>query len=183
MLTLTNQSEARLNLIRQLFKDSGRVEAIVCGPATNERKQLKRAVLDAADGLTSDNWQARGDRHTPDRRAQSDKQLNQMKARVSALIAQTREWWKLAADQFFMDLHLSDANLTMGGLLAIGEAVIEVTAEPLLECSRFSRQYDNEATKSVKSKLAKPLNVQSINAKVPSFGTVGLGDSIRRTGG
>jgi MOSC domain-containing protein YiiM len=89
----------------------------------------------------------------------------------------------LAGDQFYIDFDLSNDNLPIGSLLTIGEAVIEVTAEPHLGCSEFSRRYDRETTKFVNSKIDKMLNLRSINAKVISSGKVDLGASIRKIGG
>ena len=183
LFTSTNELEAGLDLIRQSPKDSGRVELIVCRPAVGKREELNQAVLDVDRGLDGDNWLARGDRHTADRRAHPDMQLNLMNARTIALIAQTRERWKLAGDQFYIDLDLSNENLPVGSLLAIGEAVIEVTAEPHLGCSKFSRRYGREATKFVNSKIGKMLNLRGINAKVISSGKVDLGASIRKIDG
>ena len=181
LFTSTNQLEAGLDLIRQSPKDHGRVELIVCRPAVGEREALNQAVLDVDHGLDGDDWLARGDRHTVDRRAHPDMQLNLINARAIALIAQTRERWKLAGDQF--DFDLSNDNLPIGSLLAIGEAVIEVTAEPHLGCSKFSRRYGREATKFVNSKIGKMLNLRGINAKVISSGKVDLGASIRKIDG
>ena len=179
----TNELEAGLDFIRQSPKDSGRVELIVCRPAVGKREELNQAMLDVDRGLDGDNWLARGDRHTADRRAHPDMQLNLMNARAIALVAQTRERWKLAGDQFYIDLDLSRDNLPVGSLLAIGEAVIEVTAEPHLGCSKFSRRYGREATKFVNSKIGKMLNLRGINAKVISSGKVDLGASIRKIDG
>ena len=179
----TNELEAGLDFIRQSPKDSGRVELIVCRPAVGKREELNQAMLDVDRGLDGDNWLARGDRHTADRLAHPDMQLNLMNARAIALVAQTRERWKLAGDQFYIDLDLSSDNLPIGSFLAIGEAVIEVTAEPHLGCSKFSRRYGREATKFVNSKIGKMLNLRGINAKVISSGKVDLGASIRKIDG
>ncbi len=53
-----------------------------------------------------------------------------MNSRVIALLAQDKERWQLAGDQLYVDLDLSADNLPSGSRLAIGSALIEVTAHP-----------------------------------------------------
>ena len=70
----------------------------------------------------------RASRRTPDGSAHPDMQLNIMNARVIALVAQARDRWPLAGDQLYIDMDLSDGNLPPGTELALGDAVIEITA-------------------------------------------------------
>ena len=65
-------------------------------------------------------------------------QLNLINARALDLIAADKSRWQLAGDQLFVDLDLSGANLPRGSRLAIGTAIIEVTAVPHTGCKKFS---------------------------------------------
>ena len=58
-----------------------------------------------------------------------------------ALLAQDRERWPLAGDQLYIDLDLSDDNLPPGSQIAIGTAILEVTAEPHTGCKKFASRY------------------------------------------
>ena len=86
-------------------------------------------------------------------------QLNLMNSWAIALIAQTPERWQLAGDQLYVDLDLSEANLPAGTRLAIGGAVIEVTAEPHTGCAQFSQRFGASARKFVNSEGGRETSV------------------------
>ncbi|HVK98664.1 MAG TPA: hypothetical protein VM553_02585 [Dongiaceae bacterium] len=174
------QLEAGLELIRQSPVDEGCVELIVCRPASGTRKVLPRCELSLELGLVGDNWKQRGYRKSPDGRAHPDMQLNLMNARAIALIARTPARWPMAGDQFYVNLDLGPANLPPGTRLAIGSAVIQITAEPHRGCVKFAERFGQDAVRFVNSDAGKALNLRGINAKVIQPGQVATGDVIRK---
>lgn len=170
--------EAGLTHIRAAPKDNGPVELIVRRPAIDQREVLETATLDLAQGLVGDNWLQRGLGSMGAGSARADMQLNLMNSRVIDLLAQTKDRWPLAGDQFYVDIDLSAANLSAGARLAIGSAVIEVTAEPHLGCKKFSQRFGRDAMKFVNSMVGKALNLRGINARVIEPGIVKTGDAI-----
>ena len=175
-----DELEAGLPEILASPKDDGVVSMIVRRPDTDQREVLGSGELDVAEGLVGDNWRVRGSRMTADGSAHPEMQLNLMNARVIALVAGSREHWALAGDQFFVDLDLAKENLPAGTRLAMGSAVIEVTAVPHLGCKKFTTRFGLEAMKFVNSRRGKELCLRGINAKVVESGRVGTGDTIRR---
>ena len=153
---------------------------IVSRPRTGEREILERAELDIELGLVGDNWQARGSSMTENGAAHPEMQLNLMSSRAIELIAAERSRWQLAGDQLFVDLDLSGENLPPGTRLAIGSAIIEVTAEPHTGCKKFVDRFGLEAMKFVNSPMGRELNLRGINAKVVKAGTVVVGDVINK---
>jgi MOSC domain-containing protein YiiM len=99
-----------------------------------------------------------------------------MNARAIALVAQSDDRWPLAGDQLYLDLDLTDENLPAGTRLALGSAVIEVTAEPHIGCRKFSDRFGVDATRFVNSKEGRRLHLRGINAKVVQSGTIRVGD-------
>jgi hypothetical protein len=178
-LTLA-EMEAGLDFIRQSPRDSGSLKLIVRRPKTDEREVLTEGQLDPAHGLVGDNWKARGSRSTPDGSATPEMQLNVMNARVIELLAQAPERWALAGDQLYVDFDLSEANVPPGTRLAIGNAVIEITAPPHLGCKKFSARFGPDAMKFVNSPEGKQLHLRGVNAKVVTGGLVHSGDKIFR---
>ena len=87
----------------------------------------------------------RGSPYTKDGSAHPEMQLVLMNSRVIALVARSEDRWPLAGDQFFVDLDLSKENLPAGARLAMGSAVIEVSAEPHLGCKKFVSRFGLEA--------------------------------------
>ncbi len=156
------------------------LKLIVCRPEPEEREVLTEGRLDLAGGLVGDNWKARGSRGTPDGSANPEMQLNVMNARVIELLAHDKERWALAGDQLFVDLDLSESNVPPGTRLAIGEAVIEVTAPPHLGCKKFSARFGPDAVKFVNSEEGKALHLRGVNAKVIQPGVVRRYDPVRK---
>ena len=183
MFLSTQQLEAGVELIRQSPQNNGLVEHIVCRPDIGTRQVLDEAVLDVSEGLVGDNWLMRGYRKTADGSSHPDMQLNLMNARSIALIAQSKDRWQLAGDQFYVDLDLSYDNVPPGTRLALGEAIIEVTAEPHLGCQKFVERFGKDAALFVNSDTGKSLNLRGINAKVVKPGRVMVGDQISKSGG
>ncbi len=169
--------EAGLAAIRSAPREQGTLELIVSRPGVNEREILAAGMLDLAAGLVGDSWLSRcgGEASAADR----DVQLTLMSSRAIGLIAGPQERWPLAGDQLFVDLDLSAENLPPGTQVAIGAAVIEVTAEPHTGCGKFVQRFGPEALKFVNSPLGRALNLRGINARVVQAGGVRVGDAVR----
>ena len=174
------QLQAGLDHIRQSPRDKGVLELIVRRPAIDAREVLAEGWLDTVEGLAGDTWRVRGSSRTPDGSAHPDMQLNIMNARAVALVAQERARWPLAGDQLYVDMDLSDENLPAGTRLALGEAVIEVTAQPHTGCKKFMARFGADAHKFVNSAQGKQLHLRGINARVVQAGTIRVGDSVRK---
>ncbi len=178
-LTLDSMN-AQLDTIRQSPRDNGTLEMIVCRPDVDQRQMLFEAEVDVTRGLIGDNWLTRGDFHDPTAPANPDSQINIMNSRVISLLARERERWQLAGDQLYVDLDLSDENLPPGSRIAIGTAVLEVTAEPHTGCKKFAQRYGPDAPRFVNSPEGKRLHLRGINARVIQSGTLRTGDTIRK---
>jgi len=176
----TQELEAGLDVIRQSPKDAGAIELIVRRPEEGAREVLTEGRLDLAEGLVGDSWHSLGSSLTPDGSAHPDTQLTLMNARTIALVAQDRERWPLAGDQLYIDMDLSGENLPPGTLLALGSAVIAVTAQPHTGCQLFRERFGTDALRFVNSPVGRQLNLRGINAKVVQPGVVQVGDIVRK---
>ena len=172
--------EVGLEDIRRSPKAEGALAMIVRRPRKDEREVLEEGQLDLAEGLVGDSWRTRGSAQTADGSAHPDMQLNLMNARVIALLAQDKSRWPLAGDQLFVDLDLSADNLPPGVRLAVGSAVIEVTAQPHTGCQKFVARFGVDATKFVNSPLGRELNLRGVNARVVQPGQIRVGDTVRK---
>ncbi|MEM1174117.1 MAG: MOSC domain-containing protein [Pseudomonadota bacterium] len=171
---------AGLDHIRRSPADKGVVHMIVRRPETEQREVCESGRLDEAEGLLGDNWSARGSSRMPDGSAHPEMQLNIMNSRVVDLVAVTRDRWPLAGDQIYIDMDLSKDNLPAGTRLALGSAIVEVTAEPHAGCKKFVARFGLEAMKFVNSGLGKTLCLRGINAKVVRSGEFRVGDIAQR---
>lgn len=171
---------AWLGEVKRSPADGGTVELIVRRPSTDDREELDEGELDLAVGLVGDNWLERGSRSRPDGSAEPDAQLNIMNSRAALLVAGGRERMALAGDQLFVDLDLSPGNLPPGTRLAIGSAVIEITAKPHTGCAKFTRRFGLAAHRWVNGLDGKAHHLRGVCAKVVQAGTVRRGDVITK---
>ncbi|HLO15009.1 MAG TPA: MOSC domain-containing protein, partial [Anaerolineales bacterium] len=121
-----------------------------------------------------------GSKHTDDGSANVNAQITVTNARSIESVAQAQERWPLAGDQLYIDMDLSEDNLAPGTQLAIGSAVIEVTAQPHTGCNKFSARFGVEALKFVNSPEGKRLHLRGINTKVIQGGMVHVGDVVKK---
>lgn len=168
----TEQIEAGMDEIRQSPDNNGILELIVRRPQEDQREVLETGELDTEKGLVGDDWLT--DDGNP------ETQLAIMNSRIIDLIAQEKERWKLAGDQLYIDLNLTDENLPHGTRLQIGDAVIEVTPKPHNGCKKFVERFGLEAMKFVNSPIGKQFHLRGIYAKVVQSGTIRQGDVIQK---
>ena len=171
---------AALDEIRLSPSASGTVELIVRRPAEDEREVLDEGMLDLDEGLVGDAWRSRGSGRSPDGSANPDAQLTLMNARAAAVITGSPERWPLAGDQLYVDLDLSIENLPAGTRLAVGKAVVEVTAEPHTGCAKFSARFGTEALKFVNKSPGRELRLRGVNTRIVTPGAVRTGDAVTK---
>lgn len=172
--------EAGLDHVRESPRDAGVLRLIVCRPRVDAREVLREGELTEADGLVGDGWRARSGSRRREEPLDPDTQLTVMNARVAALVARQPDRWALAGDQLFVDVDLSAANLPPGTRLALGGAVIEVTAVPHRGCAKFVERFGLDAMKFVNSAVGRELNLRGVYAKVVEPGTIRAGDTVRK---
>lgn len=174
--------EAGLDHIRDSPRDDGRVVLVVRRPATGKRDLPGEAMFDVVTGLAGDNWLARGSSRTPDGQADPQRQVTVMNARAAELVAGGTDRMPLAGDQLYVDLDISVDNLPAGSLLAVGRAVLEVSAVPHLGCAKFVERFGAEAMRFVNSRVGRQLRLRGLNARVVRPGVVCPGDLATRAG-
>ena len=172
--------EATLPAALQSPKDEGTLDLIVRRPAVGRRDVLDAGELDPATGLAGDTWNVRSSSRTTDGSPHPEMQINVMNSRVIAMIAGEKARWGLAGDQLYIDLDISAANLPPGSRLAIGSAVIEVTAQPHTGCGKFLKRFGVDATKFVNSPKGRALHLRGVNARVVVPGRIQTGDRVRK---
>jgi hypothetical protein len=173
--------EAGLDEIRSSPADLGTLDLIVRRPSVDGREVLDEVELSLTDGVVGDTWNARGSSRTEDGSSHPDMQLNVINSRLSRLVGGDDDQVRaLSGDQLHVDLDLSLANLPPGTRLAIGEAVIEVTAQPHTGCVKFAARFGKQALRFVNVGVGKQLRLRGINAKVVTPGVIRRGDGVTK---
>ena len=185
MLTINHLSitelEAGLGIIRQSPSDQGLLKMIVRRPKTDEREIVNEAELNLEVGLVGDIWKVRGSKATPDGSANIEAQITLMNMRAISLLAQDESRWALAGDQLYVDFDLSETNLPAGTRIAIGSAILEVSATPHTGCAKFSERFGKDALKFVNSPDGKQLHLRGINTRVVQAGEIRVGDVVKKS--
>jgi hypothetical protein len=151
----TEALEAGLDEIRNAPSDLGRIELIVRRPGVEERELVEQATLDGDDGLVGDNWRVRGSSRTPDGRSNPEAQI-------------------------YVDFDISEENLPAGTRLALGSAVLEVSAHPHTGCDKFSARFGRDAMRFVNSPVGRSLRLRGMNTKVVVGGVIAVGDNVTK---
>jgi len=168
----TAEIEERLNEVLESPRDNGTLRLIVRRPQEDAREVLETGELDTEKGLVGDDWETND--------GNSETQIAIMNARIVELLAQSADRWKLAGDQLYIDLNLTDENLPAGTRLMIGSAVIEVTPQPHNGCKKFVARFGLDAMKFVNSAIGKQFHLRGIYAKVIQSGTIRPGDAVKK---
>jgi hypothetical protein len=93
-------------------------------------------------------------------------------------IAGDVERWPLAGDQLYVEFDISEENLPPGSRVAIGEAVLEVSAKPHTGCEKFSARFGLEALRLVSTPEGRALRLRGMNTRVAVGGAVRVGDRV-----
>jgi len=168
----TEEIETNLRDVLESPRDNGILELIVRRPQENLREVLDAGELDTEKGLVGDDWL------TDD--GDYEAQIAIMNSRIAALLAQDENRLKLAGDQLFIDLNLTDENLPAGTRLSIGAAIIEITPKPHNGCKKFVERFGLDAMKFVNSSIGKQFHLRGIYARVVKSGTIRQGDIVRK---
>jgi hypothetical protein len=169
----TDQIASSIDEVTGSPKNKGSLDLIVCRPEINERRVLDTGELNIDLGLIGDNWITCGD-------ANPEAQITIMNSRMIALIAQAKDRWKLAGDQLYIDMDLSDENLPADSYLSIGTAVLKVSAKPHNGCKKFVERFGLDAMLFVNSDVGRRFHLRGIYAKVVRSGVITQGDLVEK---
>ena len=168
----TTELEAGIEPVRLSPSEVGTVEMIVIRPVTGERVVAGECEVSLDGALHGDRW-SDGPR-TP------GTEITLMNSRAAELIAQSRDRWPLAGDQFFVDFDLSEDHLPPGTKLAIGDVLLEISSIDHTGCAKFAHRFGKDALKFVNSPVGSSLNLRGIYASVVAGGVVKVGDKISK---
>ena len=172
--------ERGLRKVLQSPKDGGRLEAIVVRPGAKQRRSLGECELSPEGGLHGDRWADGCWKTLPDGRPHPDVQVAIMNSRAIAWIAGDRSRWELAGDSLYVDLDLSDENLSPGDRLSVGSVILVITETPHLGCQTFGERFGAEAVSFVNCPEGRRLHLRGIYARIIQAGLVTVGDVVRK---
>lgn len=172
--------EAGLARVLEAPRDVGVVRLVVRRPGRGQREVLEQGELDVELGLVGDDWINRpgmgSDRPSP------YAQVTVMNARFAELISGSEDpaAWAQCGDQLYIDLDLSSDNMPPGTRIGIGDAILEVRAEPHTGCAQFRSWWGPDALRLANGPRYRSLRLRGANTVVLRSGTVRPGDIARK---
>jgi len=161
---------ARARALAAAPRDAGRLALIVRRLATGARETPAEARLSLEEGVPGDAWSRR-----PPRKPEA--QLAVMRRDVAELLANGQPL-TLFGDNLFVDLDLSATSLPVGTRLRVGEALVEMTAEPHDGCRKFRERFGADALRFVQAKATRDRNFRGVYWRVVEPGVARVGDAI-----
>jgi hypothetical protein len=176
----TQEIKHRMPWVLDSPRDNGIVRLIVVRPQTDQRDVIEQAHFSPAAGVAGDNWQHDCWKRLADGRSDPDVQVAIMNARMIEVLAGDQTHWPLAGDQLFVDFDLGTANLSPGDQLKVGDAILEITAEPHRGCRKFKQRFGEQALNYVNSAEGDRHRLRGVYAKIIEVGKVETGDAIKK---
>ena len=172
--------EAGLPEILKSPRDEGELRGIVIRPNTDERERREKCELSPEGGVHGDNWSSSTWRRNEDGSPGTEMQASIINARLLDLLAGSNQAWELAGDNLVVDFDLSVDYISPGTQLAVGDALLEVTAEDHSGCSKFRARYGEDALQFVNSDAGHRHNLRGVYARILKGATVRVGDRVRK---
>ena len=148
---------------------------LVCVRKAGGRHETPGAVdVTPGGGLTGDRWADRRPGTDPD----GATAVTLMNATVAELVADAAHPLAAPGDNLLVDLDLSVEALPAGTRLAIGSALLEVSAQPHTGCSTFRDKFGLDALKWVSTPTGRAQRLRGVNCSVVRAGTISVGDAI-----
>jgi hypothetical protein len=175
-----DELEAGMAMLLDSPTEEGTVRLVVRRPGKGLRENMEVGQLDTEAGLLGDDWLNRPG-------SNSDKpspyaQVTVMNARVAELISGDPEpaAWAQCGDQLYLDLDISEANMPAGSRIGIGEAVLEVQAQPHTGCLQFRQWWGADALRFISTDRGRQMRMRGANTIVLRPGLVRPGDIARK---
>jgi len=161
-------------------RNTGPVKLIVARPQAEQRTVVERAMFSSEAGVAGDNWQTHCWKKLDNGQADPQVQVAIMNSRMIEVLTNYINYWPLAGDQLFVDFDLGIDNLNAGDQLQIGDAMLEITAEPHRGCHKFKQRFGDAALQYVNSAQGDKHRLRGIYAQIITTGEVCVGDSIKK---
>jgi MOSC domain-containing protein YiiM len=163
--------DAGLRALPAAPRAAGPLALIVRRRADGVRETPHEVRLSCEEGVPGDGWSRRRPR-------KPEAQLAVMRREVAETIANSQPL-TLFGDNLFVDLDLSAANLPVGTRLRVGEALVEMTAEPHNGCRKFQQRFGADALRLVQDRATRDQNLRGVYWRVLEPGLARVGDAVR----
>jgi MOSC domain-containing protein YiiM len=155
-------------------REAGTVRALCLRTSDGGHLTPGSVEATATDGLVGDRWTEREPGKDPD----GATAVTLMNATVAELVADGQPI-DTAGDNVYVDLDIGVENLPAGSRLAIGSALLRVSAEPHTGCTKFRDRFGLDALRWVSTAEGRAQRLRGMNCSVERAGTIRIGDPVR----
>ena len=153
-------------------QDRGRVHRCVVRPRDGERELPESIRVTPQGGIDGDLWATSSHKRPTN-------QVSLINVHVLRSLADGDESrMPLSGDNLQVDLDLSEENLPVGTLLAIGDVRLEVTSDPHRPCKLFVGRFGATAAKKVARAQRIGRRGRGLLCRITAAGTIQVGDVI-----
>lgn len=159
-------------------KTGSAVELLCFRPGLGERRFVEELSLTRAHGIPGERWGTAPWLKLDDGTGHPGIQVSILPRRVLDLVWRDREGTVHPGDTFVCDLDMTEANLPVGQLLAVGTAVLRVSEVRNDACAKWKVRYGAPAYGWVRAPGHEHLRLRGVLCSIESDGIIRLGDAV-----
>ncbi len=161
-------------------KDQGQVRLLCSRPKPNARTFPEVFGVTRSHGVEGDFEMSRPWLVLPDGSPDPRNQVSILSWRVLDMVWRERNPLAYPGDNIAVDMNLTEENLPVGTLLAVGTAVLRISDEPNDGCAKWKVRCGRDAQAWVGATDHLPLRLRGLFCSVEQDGVIRLGDMMRR---
>ena len=170
-----SKHRSRASLEEWLGEDqeySHQLTMIVLRQEDGSRRVVQRCLLDTEGGVIGDRWALSAKR-------KKEEQVSVMSVPVADAIANGQSW-ELFGDNLFIDSDLSEKALPDRSRWRLGDAILELSSEPHVGCSKYKARFGGDALRFISCKEYKSLRMRGVYFFVVQSGKIEIGDVLQQ---
>jgi hypothetical protein len=171
--------DAALPAVLAAPRDAGAVRLLCTRPDTNARSFPDMLTLSRGVGAKGDGHEARPWLTLPDGRPDPRIEVSLIPWRVLDLVWRDRDRVAHPGDNIAVDMSLSETDLPVGSLLAVGTAILRVSDVPNDGCAKWKVRCGRAAYDWIVTPSGLRQRLRGLYCSVEQDGEVRLGDIMR----
>ena len=161
-------------------KTGAAITMLCLRPDIGERQFVDEITVTRAQGIPGERWATRPWIRQSDGSPHPGIQISILSKRVLDLVWTDRNRQIHPGDTFIVDMDLSEQNLPVGQLLAVGSAVLRVSDVFNDGCAKWKKHYGDPAFHWVRDPQNRPHRLRGILCSVEKDGKFRAGDLLNK---
>lgn len=178
-MTSANPYSEAIRLARAAPVGAGRVDYLINRPAEGLHVPVDELYLDMDKGIIGDRWSDTAWVRLPDGRPDPRVQVSLTNTKVMQCFTGSQpDAVYRCGDNLYLGINLTEAHLSVGSQVRVGEAIIEISDIMNDACGKFSQRFGQDAFACVRSVENEALRLRGCFAQIVRSGAVRAGDLV-----